>query len=78
MGWRIPREAPAQVSHPLTVQTGCAHGCPLTLLTPDLATLDWRVLTLAITSGILILCLHWDLLKVLGLVALGGLRLSMI
>ncbi len=51
---------------------------PFTLFTPDLATLDWRVLALAVLSGVMILRLHMDLLKVLGLVALGGLALSQI
>lgn len=51
---------------------------PLRVMIPDMATLDWRVLVLAIISGFAILRLHWDLLAVLGLVALGGLGFSVI
>lgn len=49
---------------------------PLRLLIPDPASLDWRVVVLALVSALLLLCLRWDLLRVLGLVALGGLGLS--
>jgi len=51
---------------------------PVTLFTPDLTTLDWRVVVLALLSGVLILRLHMDLLKVLALVALGGMALAQI
>ncbi|MCK4713020.1 MAG: chromate transporter, partial [Marinosulfonomonas sp.] len=57
--------------------TAIKHG-PVTLFTPDLATLDWRVVVLALVSGAMILRLHWDLLKVLFLAALGGLALAQI
>ncbi|WP_456388865.1 chromate efflux transporter [Profundibacter sp.] len=53
------------------------HG-PLTLFTPDLATLDLRVVVLALLSGVMILRLHMDLLMVLALVALGGVALAQI
>jgi len=55
--------------------TTVKHG-PVTLFTPDLATLDWRVVILALLSGVMILRLHMDLLKVLALVALGGAALA--
>lgn len=51
---------------------------PVTLFTPDLATLDWRVVVLAILSGLMILRLRMDLLKVLFLVAIGGVVLTQI
>lgn len=57
--------------------TAVKHG-PVTLFTPDLATLDWRVVALALLSGVMILRLHWDLLKVLFIAALGGLALAQI
>lgn len=46
------------------VETG-----PLTLWTPDLATLDWRVVVLAALSGYLLLWRHWGIPAVLGLAA---------
>jgi chromate transporter len=46
------------------VQTG-----PLTLWTPDLATLDWRVGALAAISGYLLLWRHWGIPAVLALAA---------
>ena len=49
---------------------------PLTLLIPDLASLDWHVVVLALICALLLLRLRWDLLKVLALAALGGLGLS--
>ena len=55
--------------------TAVKHG-PVTLFTPDLATLDWRVVVLALLSGVMILRLHTDLLKVLAIVAIGGVLLS--
>ena len=49
---------------------------PATWLLADVSTLDWQVVVLAVVSGILILRLHMDVLRVLVLVALGGLGLS--
>ena len=51
---------------------------PLTLLEPRLASLDWRVAVLAGLAAVLLLRLRWDLIRVLGLMALGGLALSAI
>ncbi len=51
---------------------------PLTLLVPELASLDPRSVLLALISGVLLLKWHWDLLKVLGLVALGGMALGLL
>ena len=42
---------------------------PLTLWTPELATLDWRVVALAALSGYLLLWRHWGIPAVLGLAA---------
>jgi chromate transporter len=52
------------------------HG-PLTLWLPELATLDWRVVVLALISGVLLLKLHWNVLWVLLVAALGGVLLSL-
>lgn len=51
---------------------------PLTLWQPELITLDWRVVVLAVISGILLLKLHWNVLWVLLIAALGGGVLSLI
>jgi chromate transporter len=58
-------------------QNPVKHG-PLTLFSPDLASLDWRVVVLALLSGLMILRLKLDLLLVLFLIALAGLGLSYI
>lgn len=42
---------------------------PLTLWTPELATLDWRVVVLAVLSGYLLLWRHWSIPAVLALAA---------
>lgn len=42
---------------------------PLTLWTPELATLDWRVVVLAVLSGYLLLWRHWGIPGVLGVAA---------
>jgi chromate transporter len=47
----------------------------LILWTPELASLDWRVVVLSALSGWLLLFRHWDLVKVLGLAAAAGLGL---
>ena len=48
---------------------------PLKLWTPDLATLDWRVVVLALVSGYLLLVRHWSILAVLGVAAVFALAL---
>lgn len=48
------------------------------LLLPELGTVDWRVLVLALASGILLLIMKWNLLAVLTLSALGGVLLSLL
>ncbi|WP_136659018.1 chromate efflux transporter [Nitratireductor sp. XY-223] len=49
---------------------------PVTLWQPEVATLDWRVIILAVLSGVLLLRLHWDILRVLAISAACGLLLS--
>jgi len=50
---------------------------PLTLWQPDLMTLDWRVAVLSIISGVLLLRLHWNVLWVLLVAAVGGVVFSL-
>jgi chromate transporter len=42
---------------------------PLRLWVPDVTTLDWRILALAIVSGVLLLRQHWGIPAVLGVAA---------
>ena len=49
---------------------------PFTLWQPELMTLDWRVVVLALISGVLLLKLHWNVLWVLLVAAIGGVVLS--
>ncbi len=48
----------------------------LSVWQPDLTTLDWRVVILCVSAGILLLKFHWGIVRVLGLCALLGLGLS--
>ncbi|OED37642.1 chromate transporter [Chromatiales bacterium (ex Bugula neritina AB1)] len=52
--------------------TAVQHG-PLTLWWPELNTLDWRVTVLTLISGIALLGLHWNIVKVLALASALGL-----
>ncbi|WP_421783729.1 chromate efflux transporter [Kiloniella litopenaei] len=45
---------------------------PFTVWTPDISSLDWRVILLSSICGFLILKLHWSLTRVLLISALGG------
>jgi len=49
---------------------------PLTLFTPEFASINWQIVLLALFSAILILRVKMDLLLVLLVVALGGIGLS--
>ena len=49
---------------------------PLTVLRPDLGSVDWRVLGLAVLAGFLIIGRKWGLLPVLAVSAIGGAVLS--
>jgi len=48
----------------------------VTLWQPELMTLDWRVVLLSIVSGVLLLKLHWNVLWVLLVAAIGGVVLG--
>ena len=43
---------------------------------PDFATLDWRVVVLALISAVLLLRLKWSVLTVLGVMVVCGVGLS--
>lgn len=45
---------------------------PLKLWTPDLTTLDWRVVALSLLSGVLLLQRHWSIPMVLFVAATGA------
>ncbi len=49
---------------------------PLVLWQPDFGTLDWRVLLPALLSGLLLLRLHWNMVRVLAISAVCGVVLS--
>ena len=51
---------------------------PATLLFPDLTTLDPRALVLALGAGFLLIRIKWDLLAVLGFVAMSGVVLTLL
>lgn len=46
---------------------------PLNIWTPDLSTLDWRIVALALISGYLLLVRHWNIAAVIAIAAVLGL-----
>ncbi len=50
----------------------------VTLWQPELASVDWHVIVLAVLSGVLLLGLHWGLLRVLAISAIIGVVLSLV
>jgi len=53
------------------------HG-PLVLWSPELESLDWRVILLSLICGVLLLRLHWGISRVLLLASAGGVLLSLL
>ncbi len=51
---------------------------PLVLWTPQLESLDWRVILLSLVCGWLLLRLHWGISRVLLLASAGGVLLSLL
>ena len=49
----------------------------LTLWQPDLASLDWRILVLTVLCGVLLLKLHWDIVRVLAIAAILAVMMVM-
>lgn len=64
--------------HVLFAETGVAHLGPLRLNLPVLASFDWRAAVLAALSAILIFRFDWNVIRVLGVAAAGGLLLAQI
>lgn len=54
------------------------HLGPVSVLLPDLASLDWRVMGLALLSAVLLLGLRWNILWVLMIAAVSGLAISLV
>ena len=50
---------------------------PLRLWTPDLATIDWRIVALAAISAFLLLWRHWNIIAVLAVASAGALALQL-
>ena len=61
--------------HVFFAKVAVVQNGPLKLWVPELATLDWRVVVLAIISGVLLLRLHWGIPAVLSVAS--GLALAM-
>jgi chromate transporter len=49
---------------------------PFTLWQPELASIDWRVIALALMSAVLLFRFHWGISRVLVLASIGGVVLS--
>jgi len=49
---------------------------PFTLWQPELASIDWRVIALALMSAVLLFRFHWGISRVLVLAASGGVVLT--
>lgn len=60
--------------HVFFAKVAVVQNGPLKLWVPDVSTLDWRVVVLAIISGVLLLRLHWGIPAVLGVAS--GLALA--
>ncbi|MEE9388872.1 MAG: chromate efflux transporter [Paracoccaceae bacterium] len=64
--------------HVFFARVGQTKAGPVTLLTPELSSLNWYVIVLSICAGFMILRLHWGLFKVLIIMAAGGVALSLL
>ena len=62
--------------HVLFTRVGTVTAGPLRLQVPDFATLDWRALVLALIAALLVFRARWNVIRVLVVVALGGLALG--
>lgn len=51
---------------------------PLNLLIPDLLSIDWRAVILALVATVILLGLRWNMILTLALSAVGGLALSLL
>lgn len=64
--------------HVLFREVATVSAGPLTLLSPDITSLDWRVVVLTSLAGWLLLVKHWGIVKVLAICAASGWVLSQI
>ncbi|MFY9351110.1 MAG: chromate efflux transporter [Sphingobium sp.] len=64
--------------HVLFSRVGTIEAGPLRLYAPDWTSLDWQGGVLAVLSVVLIFRLKWNVIKVLGIAAIGGLLLGQI
>ncbi|MGB0505320.1 MAG: chromate efflux transporter [Pikeienuella sp.] len=64
--------------HVLFAEVTAERAGPLILWTPDVGTLDWRVVALTSVSAVLMLRLKWGVAPVLAIMAVAGLGLSTI
>ncbi|HET9629537.1 MAG TPA: chromate efflux transporter [Novosphingobium sp.] len=62
--------------HVLFARVATVSAGPARLQVPDLASLDWRALALAVAAALLIFKARWNVIRVLIAVALGGLVLG--
>ena len=49
---------------------------PFKVLSPQLASLDWRIVVLSVLSAVLLLALRWNIILVLVICAVGGIVFS--
>ena len=49
---------------------------PLVLWWPDLNSIDWRVIVVALACAVLLLRFHWGISRVLVLASIGGVALN--
>lgn len=64
--------------HVLFARVGVVQAGPMRLQMPQLDSFDWRAALLAALAALLIFRLRWNLIRVLGLAAMGGLVLGQI
>ena len=64
--------------HVLFARVDEVQAGPLRLYRPDPASLDWRAAVLAGLAAVLIFRLQWNVIRVLGIAAIGGLLLAQI
>lgn len=64
--------------HVFFARVSLSHIGALQLWTPDLATLDWRVVLLAVASAYLLLLRHWNIVLVLAIAAAASLAIRLL
>lgn len=64
--------------HVLFARVGEGHAGPIRIDLPEWSSFDWRAVLLAALSAMLIFRIEWNVIKVLGISAIGGLLLGQI